>query len=137
MTKSIRIDAEADEEISHAIDRYEREREGLGAEFWDELKAAMRTLEAPGPECGPVIGLPRQLGVRRKLLARFRTRLSSWRAMRSSASFLSCMVIGVPLTGVVVSEFGSRRNESTDTRGCSQTLAARKDLQGPASAALD
>jgi plasmid stabilization system protein ParE len=71
MTKSIRIDAEADDEISHAIDRYEREREGLGAEFWDELKAAMRTLEAPGPECGPVIGLPRELGVRRKLLARF------------------------------------------------------------------
>lgn len=31
----------------------------------------MRTLEAPGPECGPVIGLPRELGVRRKLLARF------------------------------------------------------------------
>jgi hypothetical protein len=61
MTRSIRIDAEADEEISHAIDRYEREREGLGAEFWDELKAAMRTLEAPGPE----------LGVRRKLLAQF------------------------------------------------------------------
>ena len=71
MTKSIRIDAEADDEISHAIDRYEREREGLGAELWDELKAAMRTLEAPGPECGPVIGLPRELGVRRKLLARF------------------------------------------------------------------
>jgi hypothetical protein len=33
MTKSIRIDAEADDEISHAIGRYEREREGLGAEF--------------------------------------------------------------------------------------------------------
>src|SRR5262245_39394652 len=71
MTKSIRIDAEADDEIWHAIDRYERKREGLGAEFWDELKAAMRTLEAPGPECGPVIGLPREFGVRRKLLARF------------------------------------------------------------------
>ncbi|HEU4732063.1 MAG TPA: hypothetical protein VFT22_29410 [Kofleriaceae bacterium] len=69
MIKSIRIDAEADEEITHAIERYERE--GLGAEFWNELKAAMRTLEAPGPECGPVIGLPRELGVRRKLLARF------------------------------------------------------------------
>ena len=104
MTKSIRIDAEADDEISHAIDRYEREREGLGAEFWDELKAAMRTLEAPGPECGPVIGLPRELGVRRKLLARFSTRSSSWKAIRSSGSFRSCMVIGVPLTGVVVSE---------------------------------
>jgi toxin ParE1/3/4 len=71
MTKSIRIDAEAEDEISRAIDRYENEREGLGAEFFDELRAAMRTLEAPGPECGPVIGLPAELGIRRKLLARF------------------------------------------------------------------
>ncbi|MBA3457599.1 MAG: type II toxin-antitoxin system RelE/ParE family toxin [Deltaproteobacteria bacterium] len=69
MKKPIRVDAEAEEEIAHAIDRYERE--GLGAEFWDELKTAMRTLEAPGPECGPVIGLPPELGVRRKLLVRF------------------------------------------------------------------
>lgn len=30
MTKSIRVDAEAEDEISHAIDRYERERQGLG-----------------------------------------------------------------------------------------------------------
>lgn len=71
MTKPIRIDAEAEEEITHAIDRYENEREGLGVEFWDELQAAMKTLESPGPECGPVIGLPRELGVRRKLLTRF------------------------------------------------------------------
>jgi hypothetical protein len=35
------------------------------------LSAALQTLEAPGPECGPVIGLPRDLGVRRKLLVRF------------------------------------------------------------------
>lgn len=65
MTKAIRVDAEAEEEIGHAIDRYERERVGLGAEFWDELRAAIRTLEAPGPECGPVIALPREVGVRR------------------------------------------------------------------------
>lgn len=71
MKKTIRVDAEAEAEIAHAIDRYEAEREGLGAEFWDELRTAMRTLEAPGPECGPVIGLPRELGVRRKLLVRF------------------------------------------------------------------
>jgi plasmid stabilization system protein ParE len=71
MTKPIRVDAEAEDEIAHAIDRYEHQREGLGAEFWDELRTAMRTLETPGPECGPVIGLPRELGVRRKLLARF------------------------------------------------------------------
>lgn len=71
MKKPIRVDAEAAEEIAHAIDRYEDEREGLGAAFWDELRTAMRTLEAPGPECGLVIGLPRDLGVRRELLVRF------------------------------------------------------------------
>jgi plasmid stabilization system protein ParE len=71
MKKLVRVDAEAEEEISHAIDRYEEEREGLGAEFWDEVRAAVDALDAPGPECGHVIGLPRQLGVRRKLLARF------------------------------------------------------------------
>jgi len=69
--KIIRIDAEAEEEIAHAIDRYEAERDGLGAEFFGELTTAIQSLEAPGPECGPVIGLPRELGVRRKLLARF------------------------------------------------------------------
>jgi hypothetical protein len=46
MTKPIRVDAEAEEEISNAIDRYEREREGLGAELWGELRAAMH---APKP----------------------------------------------------------------------------------------
>jgi hypothetical protein len=71
MRKFIRVDAEAEDEISYAIDRYEEEREGLGAELWGEVKTAMQALEAPGPECGPVIGLPRELGVRRKLLARF------------------------------------------------------------------
>ena len=71
MTKPIRVDAEAEEEISHAIDRYEKEREGLGFELWQELSAAIDSLAEPGPECGPVIGLPRELGTRRKLLSRF------------------------------------------------------------------
>lgn len=71
MTKLIRVDAEAEEEIAHAIAHYDEEREGLGAEFWDELSSALQTLEEPGPECGFVIGLPRDLGVRRKLLLRF------------------------------------------------------------------
>jgi toxin ParE1/3/4 len=71
MTKSVRVDAEAEEEIAYAIERYEDEREGLGAEFFDELRTAIRALEVPGPECGPVLGLPRELGIRRKLLRRF------------------------------------------------------------------
>ncbi|HWU91045.1 MAG TPA: hypothetical protein VN253_27455 [Kofleriaceae bacterium] len=71
MKKTIRIDAEAEEEIAHAIERYEKEREGLGFEFWDELSTAIDALEEPGPECGQVVGLPSELGVRRKLLSRF------------------------------------------------------------------
>lgn len=71
MTKTLRIDREAEEEITAAIDRYDRERDGLGAVFWSELSAALDGLVAPGPECGPVIGLDPQLGVRRKLLSRF------------------------------------------------------------------
>jgi hypothetical protein len=71
MKKSLRIDAEAEEEIAYALDRYEKEREGLGVAFWTELSLAIETLENPGPECGPVIGLPPELGVRRKLLSRF------------------------------------------------------------------
>jgi toxin ParE1/3/4 len=31
----------------------------------------MDSLADPGPECGPVLGLPRDVGVRRKLLQRF------------------------------------------------------------------
>ncbi len=71
MKTASRIDAEAEEEIAHAIERYEKEREGLGFEFWEELSTAIDSLKEPGPECGPVIGLPRELGVRRKLLSRF------------------------------------------------------------------
>lgn len=71
MTKVVRIDAEAEEEIGQAIERYEHEREGLGAAFWSELSDALDRLETPGHECGPVLGLPPELGVRRKLLARF------------------------------------------------------------------
>lgn len=71
MKKSLRVDAEAEEEIAHAIDRYDDERQGLGLEFWTEVSEAMDTLDNPGPECGPVIGVPATLGVRRKLLSRF------------------------------------------------------------------
>ncbi len=71
MTKSLRIDAEAEEEIAHAIGRYESERAGLGAEFWDEVRRAIQNLVAPGPECGLVVGVSPELGVRRKLLVRF------------------------------------------------------------------
>jgi hypothetical protein len=87
MTKLIRVDAEAEDEIAHAIAHCDDERGGLGAEFWDDLSSALQTLEAPGPECGFVLGLPRDLGVRRKLLLRFpsQPRLASPAAAARSA----------------------------------------------------
>lgn len=39
MTKSVRVDPEAEEEIFQAIERYDQERDGLGLEFsmrWTE-----------------------------------------------------------------------------------------------------
>lgn len=71
MMKPVRIDATASEEIDDAIAFYERARAGLGFEFLDEVSAAMRTLEEPGPECKAIDGLPAALGVKRKLLRRF------------------------------------------------------------------
>jgi len=45
MKKSVRVDAEAEEEIAAWLDWYESKRPGLGSEFLDEVRAAMRSLE--------------------------------------------------------------------------------------------
>jgi toxin ParE1/3/4 len=72
MAKAVRVDVEAEEEIAAGIDWYERERPGLGVEFFEEIDAAIQSLQNPGPECGPVRHVPPELGVRRKLVQRFR-----------------------------------------------------------------
>lgn len=71
MTKLLRIDAEAEEEIAQAQDWYEQQRVGLGAEFWSEVEAAIQSLATPGPECRPALGIDPKRGIRRKLLTRF------------------------------------------------------------------
>lgn len=71
MRKVVRLDPEAEEEIAAEIDWYENNRRGLGAEFLDEISKAMHSLQQPGPECGPIRGVPLELGVRRKLVRRF------------------------------------------------------------------
>ena len=86
MKKTIRIDAEAEEETARAIERYEKEREGLGFEFWEELSTAMDGLEDPGPECGPVIGLPPELAFVENCYRASRTRSCSSRETRSYES---------------------------------------------------
>ena len=71
MPKPVRVDPEAEEEISAGIAWYDRQRTGLGREFLDEVRAAVRSLATPGPECRPAVGVPAELGVRRKLVRRF------------------------------------------------------------------
>lgn len=58
MGKRVRIDSEAEEEIIAGAAWYEDQRQGLGREFLDEIRAAVRSLRTPGPECRPAIGVP-------------------------------------------------------------------------------
>jgi plasmid stabilization system protein ParE len=71
MPKPVRVDPEAEEEIAAGIAWYEARRAGLGREFLDEVRAAIRSLATPGPECRPALGISTEFGVRRKLLRRF------------------------------------------------------------------
>ena len=71
MPNAVRVDEEAEEEGAAAIAWYDTKRPGLGSDFLDEIRAAVRSLGDPGPECGPAHGVPRELGVRRKLVRRF------------------------------------------------------------------
>jgi hypothetical protein len=69
--KPVRIDPEARDEIRSSGRRYEREREGLGADFRQEVEDAIARARRVGPDCRPVIGVPRDLGVLRVRLRRF------------------------------------------------------------------
>jgi len=71
MPKPVRADPDVEEEIGAGVAWYEQQRTGLGREFFDEVRAAVLSLTVPGPECRPALGVPVELGVRRKLLRRF------------------------------------------------------------------
>ena len=71
MAKIVRLAPEAEEEIAAGIEWYERQQPGLGAAFLAEIGAVMRELDAPGPECKRVSGLPPELVIKRKLVKRF------------------------------------------------------------------
>ena len=71
MTKPVRLDREAEEEIAGAVDWYEGQREGLGLEFLDALRdAKVRMVELPRA-CPLVPGVSVQFGVRRCPVRRF------------------------------------------------------------------
>lgn len=71
MTKPLRFDDEATEEMNAAAEWYEARRENLGIEFVAEVRQALATI-ASTPETWTLIPeVDERLGVRRFLLRRF------------------------------------------------------------------
>lgn len=71
MTKPVRLDAEAVEELASAHARYEAVVGGLGEELADEVSVALARIQEQ-PRAYPLTpAVPRALGVRRALLRRF------------------------------------------------------------------
>jgi len=71
MTRSVRIEPEAEEELRAARDWYDEKRAGLGRELVDAAhEAVSRIREAPNVSV-PVPGVPTELGARRVFVRRF------------------------------------------------------------------
>ena len=71
MTKGVRLDDEAENELLGAVGRYERVRPGLGAEFWDEAYAALLKVEE-SPQIGtPILEADPRLNLRKSFVRRF------------------------------------------------------------------
>jgi len=69
--KPLRIDQQAEAELRAAISWYERERVGLGDEFWAEIQQMLRTI-ADHPDVGGKVQRVRVRGGARRLpLRRF------------------------------------------------------------------
>jgi hypothetical protein len=71
MSKPIRVDAVARQELTASARRYEGERSGLGSEFLDAIDEAMTRVARLGPDCRPAFGVPPELGVMRVRAKRF------------------------------------------------------------------
>ncbi len=86
MTKPIRLDREAEEEIDAAVAWYETQRTGLGLELLEALDEAKARL-AESPNALPLApGVPVQLGVRRCPVYRFPSLAGFRRAARRDSS---------------------------------------------------
>ena len=71
MTKDVRLDDLAEDELSDAVAWYERARQGLGAELWDVVWGVLNRIQ-DAPELGTLVsGVDSELGVRRMLVWRF------------------------------------------------------------------
>ena len=71
MSKPLRIDREAQEELGAAVSWYEDQRPGLGRELLDAVDETLRRIEAAPQAASPALRLPQELGVRRRLVQRF------------------------------------------------------------------
>jgi toxin ParE1/3/4 len=71
MTKPVRFDPEAEEELFAAVSWYQGHRPGLGVELMDAVQEAMRRITQTPASLGLAPGVSTSLGVRRCPLQRF------------------------------------------------------------------
>lgn len=71
MTKPLRVDREAEEELAEAVTWYEENKPGLGREFLDAIEEAQLDLSEGPALCSLAPGIPKELVVRRILVRRF------------------------------------------------------------------
>ncbi len=71
MTKPLRLDAEAEEELRAAADWYEAQKLGLGKDFLDAIDDALDRLRKSPGAASLVASVPASWNVRRVLVHRF------------------------------------------------------------------
>jgi plasmid stabilization system protein ParE len=71
MTRRVVIEPEAERELRAARDSYERQREGLGAQFVDSIDEAIARIAALPSASTPVPGVAEELAARRMFVRRF------------------------------------------------------------------
>ena len=71
MTRRLRIDADAEEELAAAIAWYEGRRSGLGRGFLDAVDEALIHVRERPKTGSPVPGVPAELGTRRVAVKKF------------------------------------------------------------------
>ena len=71
MTKRLRLEPEATEELRAAVQWYEVRRAGLGGEFLAEIHRVLQTIQEHSAFGTPAPGVPEKLGARRIPVRRF------------------------------------------------------------------
>lgn len=71
MTKPLRLERAARDELRSSVRWYEDQRPGLGDDFLDALESAFERVTRLGIDCRPVFDVPADIGARRVRLDRF------------------------------------------------------------------